>query len=359
MLFALPVQTGVARALDAAAVQEQSIPLGPGADPSVVRRDGWFVDVQSGPDARSLQVRRSRTLAGLAGAAPRTVWRGGQSGSPCCELWAPELQWLRGRWIITYAADDGANRDHRLYQLEADRPEGPWRWRGLLRTPEDRWAIDGTILELPDGRLYLLWSGWPGPDNGVQNLYIAALRDPFTVTGPRTLLSTPTYPWERMGERPAAGAVEALPRVNEGPAALVRGGRVFVSYSASGCWTSHYALGLLQADAGADLLQASAWRKSVAPVFTSNPAARMIAPGHNAFVRSADGRADWLVYHATTDPAGHCGARRQLWAQRLSWRADGAPQFGQPVAAPSAPAAPFAPAAPAVPSASSPLSARR
>lgn len=180
------------------------------------------------------------------------------------------------------------------------------------------------MFETPDGALYLLWSGWPGPDNGVQNLYIARMGDPFTVVGPRVALSTPTWEWE------TEGAGRDLPRVNEGPAALVRNGRVFVSYSASGCWSGGYKLGLLSAPLGADLLDPMNWTKSPAPVFASDPAAAVHAPGHNGFFRSPDGREDWFVYHAVDSPRGDCGARRTLRAQRLAWRPDGTPDFGRP-----------------------------
>jgi len=323
---ALPGPVAVPQQQDSGAVLPvwRNALLGPGADPSLVVRDGVYRDVQSSPDGKRLQVRTATTLAGLAAAQPRTVWQGGTAGTPCCALWAPELQFVRGRWIITYAADDGDNRNHRLYQLVADRPEGPWRSAGALRTPDDRWAIDGTVLEMPDRALYLLWSGWPGADNGVQNLYIARMSDPFTVVGPRVALSTPTWEWE------TEGAGRDLPRVNEGPAALVRDGKVFVSYSASGCWSAGYKLGLLAAPVGADLLDPASWTKSARPVFAAAPAAALYGPGHNGFFRSPDGREDWFVYHAVDHPAGDCGARRTLRAQRLTWRPDGTPDFGVP-----------------------------
>ncbi len=78
---------------------------------------------------------------------------------------------------------------------------------------------------MPDGRLYLAWSGWPGDTNGVQNIYLARLANPWTITGPRTMLSTPAYPWEL-----SSGTVPV--KVNESPEPLVHGGRVFIAYSA-------------------------------------------------------------------------------------------------------------------------------
>ena len=87
------------------------------------------------------------------------------------------------------------------------------------------------------------------------------------------------------------------------PQILKRGDRLFLIYSASGCWTDHYALGMLSADASSDPLDAAAWTKSAEPVFEGSPAAGAYAPGHNSFFTSPDGREDWILYHANPEPA--------------------------------------------------------
>ncbi len=45
--------------------------------------------------------------------------------------------------------------------------------------------------------------------------------------------------------------------VNEGPEILKHNNKLFLIYSASGCWTDTYALGMLSAGADADLMKAS------------------------------------------------------------------------------------------------------
>ena len=70
--------------------------------------------------------------------------------------------------------------------------------------------------------------------------------------------------------------------VNEGPAILRRNGRVFVVYSAGGCWTDSYALGMLAADQSADLLNVASWQKSAIPVFWQAPKAGAFGPGTTA-----------------------------------------------------------------------------
>ena len=299
--------------------------LGPGQDPSVVTFGGWYYFTQTSPDATYITIRRARSVKSLAAAPKTVVWHGGDAGSPCCEWWAPELHFIGGAWYIYTTADNGNNDNHRLQVLQARDPLGPYSYKGQLTTPGGHWSIDPSPLQLPGGQLYLTWSGWPDDVNGVQNIYIARLANPWTVTGPRILLSTPTYPWELQ-----SGTVPV--KVNESPEPLVHNGRVFVTYSGSGCWTPDYALGLLSASASANLMELSSWRKSAQPVFHSNPSAGIYGPASNGFFTSPDGRQTWMVFHAVNDPNGNCGLERDVYAQRVTWSASGLPQFGgQPV----------------------------
>jgi GH43 family beta-xylosidase len=295
--------------------------LGPGQDPSVVTQAGWYYFTQSAPDAKSITIRRARSIKSLAAAPKTVVWTAGRSGSPCCDWWAPELHHLGHAWYIYTTADDGNNDNHRLQVLQAPSPLGPYTYKGQLTTPGGDWSIDPSPLQLPNGQLYLAWSGWPGSTNGVQNIYLAKLSSPWTISGGRTLLSTPTYSWETQ-----AGTVGVL--VNESPEPIVHGNQVFITYSASGCWTPDYALGLLSASTGANLLDASSWHKSATPVFHSNTAAGIYAPASNGWFTSPDGRQTWMVFHAVNDSAGNCGLERSVYAQRVTWGADGFPQLG-------------------------------
>src|SRR5699024_6383769 len=79
---------------------------------------------------------------------------------------------------------------------------------------------------------------------------------------------------------------------------LVRNGKIHLTYSASATGID-YAMGVLTADADADLLDPSSWTKSRSPVFVSDPAAERYGPGHNSFTTTADGEVV-LVYHART-----------------------------------------------------------
>jgi len=136
----------------------------------------------------------------------------------------------------------------------------------------------------------------------------------FTL-GAMTLLSQPTLSWETVG----------MP-VNEGPAALYNGTKVWLSYSASYCWTSAYSLGLLEWNGG-NPTSPSSWIKS-GPVFSS--ADGDFGTAHNGWFTSPDGTETWLVYHASLSDPAKCDGSRVTMAQKLGWHSNGEPLFGSP-----------------------------
>ena len=298
--------------------------LGQGQDPSVTTYHRSYYLVQSGP-ANIITVRRARSLLSLAAATRRPIWQGGRAGSPCCGWWAPELHLIDGHWFIYAAADPGTNAGHRLQVLESTSrsPLGPYTYRGALTTPGNLWSIDPSPLELPDGQLFMFWSGWPTIAAGVQDIYIAAMSNPWTAIGPRIQLSTPQFVWEL---HPNGRARPTY--VNEAPEPIIHGSTVSVSYSGSGCLTPDYALGLLYAPLGSDLLNAASWTKSPLPILRSNPAAGIYGPGSNGWFQSPNGRQTWTAFHAVGNPAGNCGDERQIYVQPVAWNSNDTPDLG-------------------------------
>jgi len=326
------------------AAQDQLVnPLLPsGADPWITSHNGFYYYMNS--TGSSLVLWKTKNIAALASAEKKVVWRPAASGPYSHDIWAPELHFLRGKWYIYFAADAGRNESHRIWVLEnpaADPLDGEWQMKGKVTDPSDRWAIDATVFE-HNSRLYMVWSGWEGEVNGAQNLYIAELSDPYTVKGSRVRISAPEYPWEKIGDLKPRQASETNPGadpgnpihvdVNEGPEILQRGGLIFVVYSAGGCWTDYYSLAMLTASASSDLMNPASWKKSPAPVFWLSPEAHAYGTGHNSFFQSPDGKEDWIPYHANPKPGQGCGNRRSPRAQPFTWKADGMPDFGRPVA---------------------------
>ena len=91
----------------------------------------------------------------------------------------------------------------------------------ILVTPWDTFTLDSTTF-MHHGTRYLVWAQHePGIDTS-SNLYIAPLASPTELGGPPVRIAVPTLPWEIQGFK-----------VNEGPAVLIRNGRVFMTFSAS------------------------------------------------------------------------------------------------------------------------------
>ncbi|RZL28251.1 MAG: alpha-N-arabinofuranosidase, partial [Rubrivivax sp.] len=235
------------------------------ADPQVLRHsDGWYYLMATVPEYDRLELRRARSVAGLATAEPRVVWRKHDSGPMSRHIWAPELHAIDGRWFIYFSAGEATDPwKIRLWVLEntaADPLQGEWIERGQVRTQWESFTLDATVFE-HRGQRYMAWAqADPAKKPHGTDLFLSRMKSPIELEGPQVRLSTPEYAWERVRHH-----------VNEAPAVLEHGGRVFIAYSAAGTG-AEYCLGLLWADAGADLLDAASWRKSPGPVFASNAA---------------------------------------------------------------------------------------
>lgn len=307
--------------------------LATGPDPWVEYKDGFYYYMNT--TEANLTVWKTRNLADLKTSEKKIIWIPPATGPYSHDIWAPEIHFLEGKWYIYFAADAKDNTTHRIWVIENASPdplEGEWTFKGKVADPADKWAIDASVFE-DRGKLYMIWSGWEGDENGVQSIYIAQMKNPWTIEGKRTRLSTPQFPWEKVGDLPASLLPGNPPHidVNEGPEILKHDNRIFLIYSASACWTNNYSLGMLTATSGSDLLDAASWKKSDKPVFEQSPANHVYGPGHNSFFKSADGK-DWILYHANSASGQGCGSHRSPRAQPFTWNPDGTPNFGAPMA---------------------------
>lgn len=298
-------------------------PLNPshGPDPWLVYYEGsYYLAATTGRS--NLTMRQSPTLAGLKTARVVQIYAE-TDPSRCCNMWAPEFYLLDGpnglRWYFYYTAGTSGTLDNQhthVLESEGTDPMGPYTYKARLFDPQnDVWAIDGSVMEL-DGSYYFLFSSWVGPN---QSLFIAPMSNPWTLSGPRVLISEPEYEWEKSGLN-----------VNEGPVALHHDGQTFIIYSASFCGTPDYKLGMLTYTGG-DPLSAESWVKNPEPVFQRSDENGVYGPGHNGFFKSPDGTEDWIVYHANDAVTDGCDDGRSTRVQKFTWNADGTPNFGVPV----------------------------
>ncbi|QCX37418.1 glycosyl hydrolase family 43 [Aureibaculum algae] len=314
-----------------------SNPLLPnGPDPWVIFHDNYYFYIRS--ENRKLILMKTADITDLQNAESHIIWSAPETGNYSKNIWAPEIHFINNNWYIYFAADNGDNRNHRMFVLEntSKNPfEGVFVFKSKIETDKnDNWAIDGSIFEHKN-QLYFIWSGWEEPkkENGmeIQNIYIAEMSNPWTISSKRVLISTPEQKWEQKWQYPGVSGPSTRVYVNEGPQMIVHGEKIHIIYSASGCWTPYYSLGLLTAKVNNDLMIKTSWVKSENPVFEQSEKNKVYGPGHNSFFKSPDGTEDWILYHATDGSTDGCSDKRSPRAQEFRWTKDDMPIFGTPV----------------------------
>lgn len=300
------------------------------ADPWIYKHtDGYYYFTASVPEYDRIEVRRSKTIKGIAEAEPVVAWRKHETGPLSALIWAPEIHYINGSWYIYYAAApskeivDGLFQ-HRMFVIEnksANPLEGSWEEKGQIKTDWESFALDATSFD-HKGQQYLVWAQKDPNIRGNSNLYIAPLENPWTIQGPQVMITKPEFDWETIGFW-----------VNEGPAVLKRNGKIFISFSGSAT-DENYAMGILTADEDSDVMDPASWNKSTEPVFKTNYETGQYGPGHNSFTVSEDGSKDILVYHVRnyTEIVGDplYDPNRHTCAKEFTWDPDGTPNFGFP-----------------------------
>lgn len=310
------------------ATKQFTNPIGEGADPWVVRDESsdrylWCISKEN----RAISIQPSDSITSLG--TEHIVWQSPESGPYSREVWAPELHFLDGRWHIYFAASNGKNENHLAYVLKSrtSDPLGQYDLHGPLATgdgPDGRspnvWAIDMTVLEVASQR-YAIWSGWDAPGTDQQYLYIAPMKSPIELAGPRVrLCNNIDHAWEKTETNDAGRGL------NEAPQVFLSSGKTCVVYSCGASWLPTYKLGVL-ALVGDDPLDPASWTKGSQPVFESTET--IFGVGHSCFVQSPDGKQWWHAFHAKKDRRP--GWSRVIRVQPMQVDHEGYPVFGKPL----------------------------
>ena len=267
------------------------------ADPYVCRHtDGSYYFTATVPAYDKIILRKSETLIGLADAEEKVIWNCHTTGNTGAHIWAPELHYLEGAWYIYFAAGDAEDvwriRPYVLKCTGQNPMSDTWVEMGQMQCADEdefsfrSFSLDATVFESM-GKYYFVWAEKVGVGRAVSNLYIAELESPTKLKSVQVLLTTPDYDWERIGFW-----------VNEGPSVIKHDGMIFLTFSASATGAC-YAMGMLSAREGTDLLDPAMWKKERNPVLATDIEKGIFGPGHNTFVKAEDGR-DICVYHART-----------------------------------------------------------
>ncbi len=259
-------------------------------DPDVVYHKGRYYCVYAYQD--KLWIKSAPSVAELINAQGKVVYELTETGDFCIRPWAPELHFINGEWHIYTCFGHKESTNQHMYVLRnhSDDPSAPYSFASYLNNGDDQWAIDGSIIK-HEGKMYYVYSSFGVYSGEVyQALYIVKMKDPYTLELPRKLLSLSEYDWEKGG---CDGSKR--PYVNEGPFALYHNGKLHIVYSASGCWTDHYCMGLLTFKGG-DILDKNNWEKLPYPILSNKDG--YDAPGHASFIQNAPDGKTYCFFHA-------------------------------------------------------------
>ncbi|AMP98936.1 Putative hydrolase [Pedobacter cryoconitis] len=305
------------------------------ADPFVAQKDGSYYFLST--RGNRITILKTKAMSQLVAANEITVWTPPQHTDHSADIWAPELHFLSGKWYIYFAAaQSDVNDSNRMFVLENDSADltlGTWAFKGrIFDQANDQWAIDGSIVTIGD-KNYFIWSGWENMNEKYkQYIFIAPMSNPWTLSGPRVKISSPTNDWERW-EPTFLGA-----GVNEGPIALQRDKQspLFIIFSASRYSSDNYCMAQIQLAAGSNPLIAGNWINKK-PIFEKSDEISVYGPGHNGFFTSSGTNdkgaietENWFIYHARSLP-GKPDQPRTVRIQKLTWNTDGSPNFGRPI----------------------------
>ena len=306
----------------------------PWADPVITWYKGkyYFIATNDADGNTSFEIREADTPEALfAAGVRRRVILSAETTVYKNTFWAPEFHIVGGKMRIFCALTIGTGFDpqcHVMTLRDGGDMLNPSDWSSPVRCvmPDGRNLNEnplgdgknGITLDMncfeAGGRSYAVWSyrTWTGTDSG--SMLMIAEIDPAMpwklLTYPR-LLTRPVYGWENNNGTDN----------NEGPYALVTGGRVYLTYSGGDARGQTYVVGILTADAEDDLCDVSNWKIPDAPALASNSVPGEYGCGHNAFFVDEYGDT-YITYHGVTAPGSRAigpGIRRVHFA------ADGTP----------------------------------
>lgn len=280
------------------------------ADPYITKGDGCyyftasypaFYDADHGYDR--IILRKADTVAGLASADEKTIWKAHGSGIMAKHIWAPEIHKIGDSWYAFFAAGSSDDvwciRPYLLRCEGGDPYEDEWTEMGIMQASDGdnlsftSFSLDMTYFE-HRGRHYLIWAEIR-PDSSLFMAEISPENPQKLLTKP-ILLTKPEYDWEKVRFR-----------VNEGASVLKSEDKLIVFFSASGTG-SEYCMGMVYMDTDGDPMVKESWTKCPSPVLSTEDLQGESGPGHNSFVYDEKGRL-LLVYHARPEEHLHkkCG----------------------------------------------------
>lgn len=281
---------------------------------------GYYYSLATG---NTLVIHRSKNIANIVNESESKIiyTPNGPKDGIWGDIWAPEMhRGIDGRWYIyTSGRIQEAPGTKRLFIMMAlsNDPFGEWEFKSIP-TP-DIFSIDPTVYTSHDGVQYICYSR-VDPEDG-QVLEICQMDSPSScILSTRATIAKAELDWELV--EPYVGRA----RILEGAFFLERNERLFLIYSANGCWSNHYVLGVLE-HTGGSLLDAGNWKKHSEPLLVYGNG--VYGPGHASFFYSPDGTEVWCAYHGMKiDNVNVTPAARYCNVQKVDFDESGYPIMG-------------------------------
>ena len=295
------------------------------ADPDVFKWKGkyYFIATNDADQNHTLFMRQADSIEEIANASESLILDSSTYKNIGGLLWAPEFHEINGKLFIFFAATSGEffwEESHVMCLKEGGNPMNRNDWsepKRICRMDGSELCEAGKVITLDmtcflwQDEYYVIWSQrqFVPVDLGAW-LYIAKLdeNEPWKLKSEPVLLSKPEFGWANNHTF-----------VDEGPFALIRGDKLFVTFSSAAVDTS-YVVGLLQIEKGKNPLERENWKKTGYPLLTSRSIEGEFGTGHNAYVIDEDGEV-WNTYHARPGTQ----APRSSGIRRVHFDVDGEP----------------------------------
>jgi GH43 family beta-xylosidase len=280
------------------------------ADPDVtLGDDGMYYFTGSYPMTRAddpngydrIVLRRADTIQGLKTAPETTIWHENTDPALNRYIWAPELEKIGDDWYILFTAGRTSGFDIRPAMLKftgaefsGDAVLDPANWTSLgyvKAAAGDASAFTSFSLDMTHfeeaGKHYVVWAEKPAIGSTLRMAEIDPA-NPNQLISQSILLSAPTLAWEKNNGD----------SIDEGPAVIKKNGKIIIAFSAATV-DDKYCVGVLTADAAADLMNPASWAKNPYPLLTTDDVPGQVGPGHNSFTVDEFGN-PVIVYHSRT-----------------------------------------------------------
>ena len=238
-------------------------------------------------------------------------------------IWAPEIHKIGDHWYIyTSGARTLDGREDRTLIVLKSNTDNPLEGFTFAGYPDPAMnAIDPTVFTHSDGKLYMCYAR-EGRGN---RIHIRKMASPTSFDGEGVLLCQAELPWEMIPPYVGDSTIVEGPFFVKSP----DGKRLFVLYSANGCWSDDYAFGVMEYK-GSDLVTTANWEKD--PEILMKKGNGTYGPGHASFFYAPNGKDLYIAYHSMHESNQTVTwAPRYLHIQRVYFDETGYPYIGEPV----------------------------